>query len=108
MNTPFEVTVRNAVARHLSLDAAQIVPALHLRNDLGLDPLDLVLIALRLEDMEQIDFPIEQLGSVATVAELTRLFRAWIEASDFGMPLVEPRRVTPSCVEALLDRKRCA
>ena len=108
MNTPFEVTVRSAIARHLSVDVSQIVPILHLRNDLGLHPLDLVLIALRLEDMEQIDFPIEQLGSVETVGELTALFRSWIAASDFGVPLVEPRRVTPSSVEALLDRKRCA
>jgi hypothetical protein len=41
-------------------------------------PLDVVLIALRLEDVEGVELPIERLEHVHTVAELTALLRATI------------------------------
>lgn len=108
MNATFETTVRAAIARHLSVRPEKILPSHRLHEDLELDPLDLVLIALRLEDIEQTDFPIELLGTVNTVAELTRLFHTWLAASEFGAPLAPPKQPTPSSVEALLDRRRCA
>ena len=92
----FDATVRKTIAHHVGLDPAQVEPALSLTNDLGLDPLDLVLIALRLEDIEQIDFPIEQLGTVHTVGELTRLFQAWIQASELGVPVLASEQHWPT------------
>ncbi|HEX4473652.1 MAG TPA: hypothetical protein VH142_01170, partial [Polyangiaceae bacterium] len=64
-----------ALADHLGWPEGQIHPALELRRDLNLLPLDLVLIALRLEDVASMHFPAERLDSVATVSDLVRLLR---------------------------------
>jgi acyl carrier protein len=62
--------VREVVARHLDVDVSEVDPLGHLRVDLHLDPLDLVLIALRLEDLERREFPIHRLEFVETVTDL--------------------------------------
>src|SRR5262249_51824543 len=52
-----------------------------LQRDLGLDPLDLVLIALDLEETYRAEFPIAELELVRTVGDLSTLARAWREAN---------------------------
>jgi acyl carrier protein len=75
MNHDRDDVVRRAVARYLRIDHTTIDPAAHLQRDLHLQPLDVVLIVLAVEDLETILFPIAHLVSVATVADLMRLFR---------------------------------
>ena len=71
MEYSFGAFVRQAIARHLAMPANCIEPSQRLREDLGLFPLDLVLVALALEDIANARFPIERLGAVYTVEELT-------------------------------------
>jgi hypothetical protein len=42
---------------------------------LGLCPVDIVLIALRLEDVENVEIPFDELDAVHKVADLTALLR---------------------------------
>jgi len=70
MDESLDEVVRDVIARHLDVDKSEIDPLGHLRVDLHLDPLDLVLIALRLEDMEQREFPIHRLEFVETVSDI--------------------------------------
>ena len=67
--------VRRAVAHHLGIDHEAIDPFHHLRRDLHLQPLDIVLIVLAIEDSARIELPIAPLDSIATVAGLTALVR---------------------------------
>lgn len=66
-----------ALALHLDLDPEWIQPGHRLEGDLGLDPLDLVLIALRLEEIENEEFPVADLETVTTVFDLVTIVRAW-------------------------------
>jgi len=69
--------VRFALALHLSVDPEQIGPEHRLEADLGLDPLDLVLVVLRLEEIEDAEFPVADLEAVRTVADLVGVVRGW-------------------------------
>jgi acyl carrier protein len=69
--------VRIALALHLSISPGAVELEHRLEADLGLDPLDLVLVVLRLEEIEHAEFPVADLESVATVADLVGLVRAW-------------------------------
>ncbi len=69
--------VRFALALHLDIDPEMISDAQELDRDLGLDPLDLVLIVLRLEELNEIEFPVADLEGIATVGDLAEVVRAW-------------------------------
>lgn len=73
MKRSFGTFVRYAIARHLGLPESCIEPSQRLRDDLGLLPLDLVLVALRLEDLVNTRFPVDRLSYIHTVEELTEL-----------------------------------
>ena len=70
-----------ALSRHLGLRAETFEAAMRLEEDLGLDPLDLVLVALRLEEEEQSEFPLGGLESIRTVADFTELVEEWLADS---------------------------
>jgi acyl carrier protein len=69
--------VRFALALHLSVDPQDIDVEDRLEADLGLDPLDLVLVALRLEEIEEGEFPVARLEMVTTVGDLVAVVRGW-------------------------------
>ena len=63
--------VRDAIARHLSIEAAAIDRSHRLEQDWGLNSLDLVLILARLEEVADFELPLELLRSIGTVGELS-------------------------------------
>jgi len=72
-------SVRLAIARHIDVPPSELRSTHHLSRDLGLDPLDLVLVALRLEEGADVEFPIAELESVHTVDDFAELVQAWAE-----------------------------
>jgi acyl carrier protein len=75
--------VRTVIALHMQVSPATITYRSHLQRDLELDPLDLVLIALRIEDIKAVEFPIARLEGAQTVADLTKIVRSLgVETSD--------------------------
>lgn len=76
MNDYLDDFVRRTIARHLGVRMSAVQPFHHFRRDLRLQPLDIVLVALAIEDVEDVELPIDELESVATVSDLTRLVRA--------------------------------
>ncbi len=67
-----------ALARHLGGESRPPLDgAMRLDEDLGLDPLDLTLIALRLEQEHGAEFPLHRLDEVRTLADLDRLVERW-------------------------------
>jgi acyl carrier protein len=75
MNDQVDDVVRRAIAKHLGVDRRAIDPFQELQRDLHLQPLDIVLIVLAIEDAERIEMPIAHIDSVATVGGLTTLTR---------------------------------
>ena len=79
MRSIAEATVYEALAMHLDIEEDEIDDAKRLDEDLGLDPLDLVMIALRLEDLEPGfgEFQLAELGGAKTVGDLVFVVRSW-------------------------------
>lgn len=79
MNDPSFEIVRFALALHLEIVPDAIVESDSLTEDLGLDPLDLVLVVLRLEELAEAEFPVASLEHAHTVADLVALVRGWVD-----------------------------
>ena len=71
-----EERVVAAVAEHLGADPARIHANDALEEDLGLAPVNRVRIAVRLEELDEVLFPVEQLETAWTVADMAMLLRA--------------------------------
>jgi acyl carrier protein len=96
MNSPSHALVHHLLASHLQIEEASIKDALRF-EELGLEPLDLVLVVLRLErfDRGQGDFPVAELDRARTVGDLVALVDHWWQ-----------RNPMQSSVEATLPRQR--
>jgi acyl carrier protein len=86
--------VRDVVAQHMLVGVSEVALTQSLRDDLDLDPLDLVLIALRLEDIEEVEFPITALEEIETVGDLAAVLRG-LERSPRAPWLPPPPRREP-------------
>lgn len=82
--------VRFALAFHLEIDIAEVHLAQRLEEDLGLDPLDLVLVVLRLEELGDIEFPVADLEGIRTVSDLVDVVRAWCADPEAMATLAPP------------------
>jgi hypothetical protein len=79
--TPYSASralVHDVLAAYLQVDGSAVRDGLSLDRDLGLDPLDLVLVVLRLQDAHPAGkaFALPALASASTVADLVALFDA--------------------------------
>jgi acyl carrier protein len=70
--------VRAALGNYLDLNPAEIDATAHLERDLGLEPLDLVLVVFRLEEFADAEFSISDLEGVVTVADFETLVCEWL------------------------------
>ena len=75
MKDHLDDVVRRTVARHAGVDHVDVDALQHLQRDLHLQPLDIVLIVLAIEDAERIELPIAHLESNSTVGGLMTLVR---------------------------------
>jgi hypothetical protein len=76
---PMLSTVRRALARHLNRAPSTIHGWQRLDQDLDITPLEVVLVALDVEELEDVIIPVEELAAVATVSELFALLTAIVE-----------------------------
>jgi hypothetical protein len=80
--------VCRTLALHLGIADGEVHQDQLLADALGLDPLDLVLVALRLEELEEMhlaipraEFPVGELEGVVTVSDLADLVALWWQTS---------------------------
>jgi acyl carrier protein len=85
--TSSEQLVRIALAAHLAVAPEVIDEAQRLERDLGLDALDLVLVALRLENVLEAEIDIADLESLVTVRD----FMDVVLGARVTLPGPEPR-----------------
>jgi acyl carrier protein len=72
--------VRASLATHLDRDPATLHPWLRLEEDLDLTPLKLVLVALDVEDLEDVNLPLERLATLRTVGDLLAFLRFAVDS----------------------------
>jgi acyl carrier protein len=73
-STPTLSNILSAIARHLDRDASEIDTSADLREELGLDALDLVLIVTRVEESLGVEVSLPRLDYVRTVSDLALVF----------------------------------
>jgi acyl carrier protein len=112
--------VRCAVAQHLNVDSSQIRLRDRIGRDLGLQEVDVGLIAVQIEETEGVEIPADNLAGVRTVRELAELLYNVLSSGDCRRPpmtrvappsarpatALRPRRsdVAPSNAHASMDR----
>jgi acyl carrier protein len=65
----------NVIARRARCRASAVHSGQNLQDDLDLTPLDLVLVAIEVEEASGIDIPVDALEYVETVSDLLQFFR---------------------------------
>lgn len=65
--------VETIIAKEFGIDESEIVPEAQLQGDLDLDSIDLVWLAMELEDMFGIRIPDDKLERVETVGDVIEL-----------------------------------
>jgi acyl carrier protein len=81
MNSETHQLIRRTIIRHTGLPASGLHARLRLDADLDLTPLELVLIALEIEEAVGMAISVDGLESVDTVADLMRYFRRALSAA---------------------------
>jgi acyl carrier protein len=83
MNSPAHALVHRLFATHLRIDQASIAEANRF-DELGVDALDLVLLVLRLEDLDpgHRDFPVDLLEEARTVGDFVALVSLWLHEDE--------------------------
>jgi acyl carrier protein len=69
--------VEMAIVRHVGPKCGSVHASQRLDEDLGLDPLDVILIVIRLEEQAGVEFPVGSLDQVRTVGDLADAIREW-------------------------------
>jgi acyl carrier protein len=90
MEAPSRSLVLSVLSAYLGVDAAAIRDDAQLERDLGLDPLDVVLVLLRLEDATPgvKDVDVGDLAEARTVADFVDLFESRWDRDTVDMAVV--------------------
>src|SRR4051794_11872842 len=70
------LSVCNTLAAYFEVSPSDVKPDQRLRSDWGVDPVELNVIALRIEEQEDVEIRARDLASVETVGQLIALVRA--------------------------------
>jgi len=96
------LTVCNTLATYFEVAPSHVKPEQRLRDDWGLDPVELNLIALRIEAVEDVEIRARELENIETVGQLIALVRAIRRRNEFADEITlvvdrrEPKRKTLS------------
>jgi hypothetical protein len=82
MSAHYEARVARALIHHFYIQSHERFRELRLKEDLGLEPLDLVLFVLDLEHTNDPPFDYAALDGATTVGELVTLVAAWFRVCD--------------------------
>jgi acyl carrier protein len=90
MDTSPQTLVHQLLAARLHVDATSLHDSDRF-DDLGLGPLDLVLVVLRFERMDRGDgeFPLYALDHATTVGDLVDLIELWLQVDTMPSPVAE-------------------
>ena len=78
----FDHLVRHTLGQYLGVEPDSVRPLQRLREDLDMETVDIALVLLRLEDLARAEFPQASAHLVATVVDMTELFRAVFSAGS--------------------------
>ena len=68
--------MKHYISEQLNVDESEITMDSDFREDLGADSLDLIELAMNLDDEYQLDIPVEELQGIKTVGDVIRYLNA--------------------------------
>ncbi len=68
--------MKRYISEQLNVDESEITVDSDFREDLGADSLDLIELAMNLDDEYQLDIPVEELQDIRTVGDVIRYLNA--------------------------------
>jgi acyl carrier protein len=68
--------MKHYISEQLNVDESEITMDSDFREDLGADSLDLIELAMNLDDEYQLDIPVEELQDIKTVGDVIRYLNA--------------------------------
>ena len=98
MKDPTYLSVRNTLASYLDVHPSEIRPDQQLERDWGLERAEIQVIAVRLEEYEDVEIRSQDLELVHTVGQLVGLVRALRRREELALEIttIRTRRSTNS------------
>lgn len=85
------LSIRSVLATYFEVHPGHVKPDQHLRRDWGVDAAELHVIAMRIEEQEDVDIRPQELEQVDTVGQLTALVRAIRRRNELADEITEVR-----------------
>lgn len=71
--------IREIICEFVDIDPASITPETNIRNDLGLNSLELINLAVEIEESFDVEIPDREAMNLQTVADAMRIIEAYMD-----------------------------
>ncbi len=71
--------LKDVICRYVDVDPDKITPDTNIRSDLGLNSLELINIAVAIEDEFDLEIPDREVGNIETLADAVKIIEKYIE-----------------------------
>ncbi len=72
-------TIREVICRFVEIDPEKITEETNIRTELGLNSLELINIAVAIEDEFDVEIPDREVGNLETIGDAIRIIEKYIE-----------------------------
>ena len=72
-------TLREVICRYVEIDPATLTEETNIRSELGLNSLELINIAVAIEDEFDVEIPDREVGNIETLGDAIKVIEKYIE-----------------------------
>ena len=72
-------TIREVICRFVEIDPAKLTEETNIRSELGLNSLELINIAVAIEDEFDVEIPDREVGNIETLGDAMRIIQKYME-----------------------------
>lgn len=72
-------TLREVICRYVEIDPATLTEDTNIRSELGLNSLELINIAVAIEDEFDVEIPDREVGNIETLGDAIKVIRKYME-----------------------------
>lgn len=72
-------TLREVICRYVDIDPATLTEDTNIRSELGLNSLELINIAVAIEDEFDVEIPDREVGNIETLGDAIKVIEKYIE-----------------------------
>ena len=72
-------TIREVICRFVEIDPAKLTEETNIRSELGLNSLELINIAVAIEDEFDVEIPDREVGNIETLGDAMKIIQKYME-----------------------------